>query len=92
MGAKLKGVRPFGPHATVAFLESLLPTRMMVVEKDISKFCHLTVASNIFRLRAASIFVTHVTRTQKPLQSDSQDSKNYTSIFSVVSIASWTIA
>ena len=38
-------------------------------------FVFLIVASIIFRLRVASIFVTHVTRTQKPLQSDSQGSK-----------------
>ena len=36
----------------------------------------LTVASIIFRLRVASIFVTRVTRKKKPLQSDSQNSKN----------------
>ena len=37
--------------------------------------CFLTLASIIFRLRVASIFVTRVTRTAKPLQSDSQGSK-----------------
>ena len=55
-------------------------------------FTILTVAFIIFRLRLASIFVTGVTRTKKPVQSDLQDSKRYKSVLSMVKIASWTIA
>ena len=50
----------------------------------------LTVASIIFRLRVASIFVTRVTRTKKQLQSDSRYSKKDMSRFSMVLITSWT--
>ena len=44
-----------------------------VMSDDIKGMISLTLTSTIFLLRVASIFVTRVTTTEKPLQLDSQD-------------------